>query len=102
MPDTAEPTVLPGEKTGEKTDTSKSLDPGYRVIVWNDPVNFMEYVTHVFMKVFGWGKSKAEKHMLEVHKDGRSVVACEGFERAEYHVHQLQGYHLQATMEKNT
>ena len=92
---------MPGEKTGEKTDESTKLDPGYQVIVWNDPVNFMDYVTHVFMKVFGWAKPKAEKHMLEVHRQGRSVVAREGFERAEYYVHQLQGYHLQATMEKN-
>lgn len=101
MSEAAEPTVLPGEKTGEKTDATTKLDPGYRVIVWNDPINFMEYVTHVFMKVFGWGKAKAEKHMMEVHRQGRSVVAREGFERAEYYVHQLQGYHLQATMEKN-
>lgn len=101
MPETSEPTVLPGEKTEEKTDPSQRLDPGFRVIVWNDPVNFMGYVTHVFMKVFGWAKVKAEKHMLEVHRDGRSVVAREGFEKAEYYVHQLQGYHLQATMEKD-
>lgn len=101
MSEASEPTVMPGEKTGEKTDTSTKLDPGYQVIVWNDPVNFMDYVTHVFMKVFGWAKPKAEKHMLEVHRQGRSVVAREGFERAEYYVHQLQGYHLQATMEKN-
>ncbi len=100
MPDTAEPTVLPGKTTEEKTDEATRLDSGYMVIVWNDPVNFMDYVTHVFMKIFGWGKAKAEKHMLEVHQQGRSVVAREGFEKAEYYVHQLQGYHLQATMEK--
>ena len=100
MAATAEPTVAPGKTTDEKTDTGQALDPGFLVIVWNDPVNFMDYVTHVFMKVFGWNKKKAETHMLEVHQKGRSVVAREGFEKAEYYVHQLQGYRLQATMEK--
>jgi ATP-dependent Clp protease adaptor protein ClpS len=100
MAATAEPPVVPEQTTEEKTDAGSELDPGFLVIVWNDPVNFMDYVTHVFMKVFGWHKQKAETHMLEVHQKGRSVVAHEGFEKAEYYVHQLQGYHLHATMEK--
>lgn len=100
MAGTEEPIVVPEKPTEESTQTGQHLDPGYAVIVWNDPVNFMDYVTHVFMKVFRWNKQKAEIHMLEVHQKGRSVVAREGFEKAEYYVHQLQGYHLQATMEK--
>ncbi|MCC6234392.1 MAG: ATP-dependent Clp protease adaptor ClpS [Verrucomicrobiales bacterium] len=96
MAGTVEPLVVPGEKTG----TGSQLDPGYLVVVWNDPVNFMDYVTHVFIRVFGWNRQKAETHMLEVHQKGRSVVAKESFEKAEYYVHQLQGYHLQATMER--
>ena len=100
MAGTAEPTVVPEKTTDEKTDADQRLDSGFLVIVWNDPVNFMDYVTHVFVKVFGWGKAKAETHMLEVHRLGKSVVAREGFEKAEYYVHQLQGYRLQATMEK--
>ena len=51
------------------------------------------------MKVFGWNRQKAEKHMLEVHEKGKSVLAREGAEKAEFYVHQLQGYKLQATME---
>lgn len=97
---TAEPTVVPEKTTDEKSDSAPERDHGYAVIVWNDPVNFMDYVTHVFMKVFAWPQAKAETHMLEVHQKGRSVVARERFEKAEYYVHQLQGYHLQATMEK--
>lgn len=62
-------------------------------------MNLMQYVTHVFMKVFGWERKKAEKHMLEVHEQGRSVLAREGAEKAEHYVHQLQNYGLQATME---
>jgi ATP-dependent Clp protease adaptor protein ClpS len=100
MAETAEPVVLPEKTTEEETNTESRLDPGFLVIVWNDPVNFMDYVTLVFMKVFGWNKPKAETHMLEVHQKGRSVVAQESFEKAEYYVHQLQAYHLHATMEK--
>ncbi len=83
------------------TDANDTLEPGYLVIVWNDPVNLMAYVTHVFMKVFGWSKTRAEKHMLEVHERGKSVVARESFERAEFYVHQLQRYSLQATLERD-
>ncbi len=100
MAATADPSVVPERTTDEQTEAGTHRDPGFLVIVWNDPVNFMDYVTLVFMKVFGWNKAKAETHMLEVHHKGRSVVAQEGFEKAEYYVHQLQAFQLQATMEK--
>lgn len=74
-------------------------EPGYLVIVWNDPVNLMHYVTHVFQTVFGWERKKAEKHMMEVHELGKSVLVRESFEKAEFYVHQLQKYSLQATLE---
>jgi hypothetical protein len=31
------------------------------VIVWNDPINLMTYVTWVFMKLFGYPREKAER-----------------------------------------
>lgn len=77
------------------------LDPGYLVICWDDPVNLMDYVTHVFQKVFGWPKPKAERHMLEVHQTGKSLLARETLEKAEHYVHQLQAFNLQATMERD-
>ena len=94
-----EPLVLPDTEKDEKTETREKRDPGYLVICWNDPVNFMQFVTHVFQKVFGWNKEKAEKHMMEVHEKGKSVLARATFERAEHYVHQLQGYSLHATLE---
>jgi ATP-dependent Clp protease adaptor protein ClpS len=100
MPVTVEPPVKPGIEITPRDETDATLDPGYLVIVWNDPVNLMDYVTHVFMTVFRWPQERAVRHMLEVHNKGRSVVAQEGFEKAELHVHQLQGYGLQATLEK--
>jgi ATP-dependent Clp protease adaptor protein ClpS len=99
MPTTPEtaptPTVTPQEETRE------TLEPGYLVVAWNDPVNLMIYVTHVFQRVFGWDRKKAEHHMREVHEKGKSVLVRESFERAESHVHQLQSYSLQATIERD-
>ncbi|MBK9138021.1 MAG: ATP-dependent Clp protease adapter ClpS [Verrucomicrobia bacterium] len=94
-------TSRPDADVAPGTDAADTLEPGYLVIVWNDPVNLMNYVTHVFMKVFGWSRTKAERHMLEVHERGKSVVARESLERAEFYVHQLQRYSLQATMERD-
>jgi ATP-dependent Clp protease adaptor protein ClpS len=81
------------------TDSKVELDPGYLVICWDDPINLMDYVTHVFRKVFGWNKERAERHMLQVHREGRSVLTRESLERAEHYVHQLHGYGLHATLE---
>jgi ATP-dependent Clp protease adaptor protein ClpS len=106
MADTATPevtpVVLPDVGPEKKTDEKTGLEPGYLVVCWNDPVNFMDYVTHVFQKVFGWKKTKAEHHMLEVHNQGRSVLTRESLEKAEHYVHQLQKYSLHATMERDS
>jgi ATP-dependent Clp protease adaptor protein ClpS len=98
MPGVAEPLVAPDISKEEKS--KESLDPGYLVICWDDPINTMQYVTHVFQKVFGWDRQLAEKRMLEVHNNGKSVLTRETMEKAEYYVHQLQQYLLHATMEK--
>jgi len=90
---------LPEIVREEETSSKERLDPGYVVICWNDPVNLMEFVTHVFQQVFGWPKAKAEFHMLQVHNQGKSVLVQESLERAEFYVHQLQKYQLHATME---
>ena len=76
------------------------VDVPWQVVVHNDPVNLMSYVTMVFEKVFGFSREKAEKHMLEVHRDGRSVVWSGLRERAELYVQQLHGFLLLATLER--
>ena len=101
MPDTAEPLVLPYLEQENQTKPKDALEPGWLVICWNDPVNLMVYVTHVFMVVFGWPKTKAERHMLQVHRQGKSLLTRENMERAEFYVHRLQGYKLHATMERD-
>jgi ATP-dependent Clp protease adaptor protein ClpS len=101
MAETATPEILPDIEREEETKETTELEPGYLVICWNDPVNLMDYVTHVFRKVFGWPKAKAEHHMLQVHHQGKSVLARESMEKAEHYVHLLQQYSLHATMERD-
>ncbi|MFN2507782.1 MAG: ATP-dependent Clp protease adapter ClpS [Chthoniobacterales bacterium] len=83
-----------------ETREEEEVDLPWQVVVHNDPVNLMSYVTMVFQKVFGFSKEKAEKHMLEVHHKGRSIVWSGLRERAELYVQQLHGYLLLATLER--
>ena len=71
------------------------MNPTWRVVVLNDPVNLMNYVVMVFRKVFGFDETRAIKHMREVHEKGRSVVWSGNRERAETFAYQLQ--HLALT-----
>jgi ATP-dependent Clp protease adaptor protein ClpS len=81
---------------------SVSTDLPWNVVVHNDPVNLMSYVTKVFVRVFGFSEERAKKHMLEVHHKGRSIVWSGARERAEFYVQQLHGYLLLSTIEKNS
>lgn len=85
----------------QETRTAEELDLPWQVVVHNDPVNLMSYVTMVFQKVFGLPREKAEKHMLEVHQLGRSILWSGMRERAELYVQQLHGYLLLATIERS-
>ena len=89
-----EPTLTPDETT--------FLAKPWVTIVWDDPVNLMSYVTFVFQKYFGYDKPHAEKLMLEVHKEGRSVVSTGTREEMERDVQAMHEYGLWATMEKAT
>lgn len=95
----AVPVAEPGIDQEQQVQSRDQLAPGFKVICWDDPVNLMDYVTHVFEMVFAWPKNKAERHMLQVHNQGKSVLTREGFEKAEHYVHQLQQYSLHATLE---
>jgi len=89
---TAEPT--------KETRSEEDLDVPWQIVVHNDPVNLMSYVTMVFQRVFGYPREKAERHMLEVHHQGRSILWAGMREPAELYVQQLHGYLLLATLEK--
>ena len=89
-----------GVITEIKTRDEDALDAPWNVVVHNDPVNLMSYVTMVFQRVLGFPRDRATKHMLEVHHKGRSLVWSGERERAEAIVEQLHGYLLLATLEQ--
>jgi ATP-dependent Clp protease adaptor protein ClpS len=80
-------------------DESTAEDRPWVVIVWNDPINLMSYVTFVLQKLFGYSLEKATELMLEVHEKGKSVVASDSRERSEMHVFRLHEHGLWATLE---
>ena len=95
----AETTAPVKEERPDVDERSKTERP-WIVVVWNDPINLMSYVTYVFQKLFGYPRSKAHKLMMEVHKEGRSVVWDGPRERCEAYVSALHTYGLWATMQK--
>lgn len=95
----ASPTEAP-ERT-EETRIGDRLDKAWLVIVWNDPVNLMSYVTWVFKKLFGYSEAKATKLMLDVHHRGRAVVSSGAREKAEMDCYRLHAYGLWATISKS-
>jgi ATP-dependent Clp protease adaptor protein ClpS len=97
-------TLTPQEEAVEEATGAVFADPDrpWITIVWNDPINLMSYVTHVFMTVFGYPKPKAQKLMLDVHHRGRAVVSSGSRERMELDVHTLHGYGLWATLEQQS
>lgn len=85
--------------TEEQTDTD--LDTPWNVLVFDDPVNLMSFVTLIFKRIFGYNQEQSEKLMLEVHNSGRSVVWTGTKEKAEFYVQQLQSYQLNSSMQKS-
>lgn len=69
-------------------------------LVWNDPVNLMSYVTHVFMVLFGYSRDRATELMLQVHHEGKAAVSSGSREEAERDVERLHAYGLWATLEQ--
>ena len=92
-------TVAPLQVDEPTTDDVVEPDRPWVVIVWNDPINLMSYVTFVFQKLFGYSKEKATKLMLDVHHKGKAVVSSGPRERAELDVFRLHEHGLWATME---
>ena len=91
---------MPVETEQPETDDLTFVDRPWVTVVWNDPVNLMSYVTYVFQTYFHYSRKKAEKLMLEVHQDGRSVVSSGSREEMERDVQAMHEYGLWATTEK--
>jgi len=84
-----------------RTRTATALDVPWNVVVHDDPVNLMGYVTWVLMKIFGYDEKKAAILMLQVHRLGRSIVWTGQREKAEFYVQQLQAHQLKTSLEKS-
>jgi ATP-dependent Clp protease adaptor protein ClpS len=78
------------------------VDKPWIVLVWNDPINLMSYVSFVFQKLFGYSKEKADALMLDVHEKGRAVVSTGPREHAELDVFRLHEHGLWATMQQDS
>jgi ATP-dependent Clp protease adaptor protein ClpS len=82
------------------TERESRLDQPWVTIVWNDPVNLMSYVSYVFRSYFGFDRAEAERRMLQVHNEGRAVVASGPREAMERHVEAMHEFGLWATVAK--
>lgn len=89
-----------GTAVAERADTAVDTVTPWQTIVWDDPVNLMSYVTHVFVTYFKFARSKAQRLMMQVHTEGRAVVASGTREEMEQHVNALHAYGLWATLER--
>jgi ATP-dependent Clp protease adaptor protein ClpS len=81
------------------TDPVDAVDSPWVTIVWDDPVNLMNYVTYVFQTLFGYSEPHATKLMLQVHNEGKAVVASGSREEMERHVEAMHAYGLWASLE---
>jgi ATP-dependent Clp protease adaptor protein ClpS len=93
--------TAPTELDQPTSDVDVVLDEPWIVIVWNDPINLMSYVTYVLQKLFGYAKEHAEKLMWDVHTKGRAVVSSGPREKAEIDVFRLHEHGLWATMQQD-
>jgi ATP-dependent Clp protease adaptor protein ClpS len=87
------------EQTESQTSTQTARP--WNVVVHDDPISLMSYVTQIFQTVFGYSRSKAERLMLEVHNEGRSIVWTGPREQAEIYVAKLLGFYLRTTLEQS-
>ena len=95
----AQPPVAPVETDDPGSRKVAKPDRPWVVIVWNDPINLMSFVTFVFQKLFGYSHQKATRLMLDVHHKGRAVVSSGTREKAEFDVFRLHAHGLWATMQ---
>ena len=82
-------------------ETDRRPDRPWKVIVLDDPVNLMSYVTYVFRKLFGYSQEKAHRLMMQVHTEGKAVVSSGQKEKAEFDVYRLHEHGLWAILEQD-
>jgi ATP-dependent Clp protease adaptor protein ClpS len=101
LPEVAEPATLEPDVAGDPGADSASTPDAWLTLVWNDPVNLMNYVAYVFESYFGYSSERANALMLQVHNDGRAVVSRGGRERMEVDVQAMHDFGLWATIKRD-
>ncbi|MDP9405195.1 MAG: ATP-dependent Clp protease adapter ClpS [Actinomycetota bacterium] len=95
----ASPTIAP-DRDVDSADADERDRP-WNVIVWNDPVTLMSYVVFVLRKLFGHDEATATRLMLQVHHEGKALVASGPREKSEADVARLHAHGLQATLARD-
>lgn len=95
-----EPTPTGGTAVAERPVEDAVAQNPWVTIVWDDPVNTQVYVTHVFVTYFHYPKAKARRLMLQVHNNGKAVVASGSREEMERDCNAMHEYGLWATLDK--
>jgi ATP-dependent Clp protease adaptor protein ClpS len=95
------PSTAPVDVDRPASDDVTEPNRPWLVIVWNDPINLMSYVTFVFQKLFGYSLQKATKLMLDVHHKGKAIVSSGTREKAEFDTYRLHQHGLWATMQRD-
>ena len=93
--------MFTNNQTETVTKSSTKTSPPWLVIIHDDPVNLMEYVTLIVKKIFGYNDAKAHDLMLQVHHNGKAIVWSGHKEKAEFYVQQLHSHQLNATLESS-
>ena len=96
------PSTITRPDVDVETGVDEGLDVPWVVLVWNDPINLMSYVTYVLQKLFGYSYEKATELMLDVHHKGKAVVSSGPREKMEMDVFRLHEHGLWATMQKDS
>lgn len=93
--------ATPGTTAIRERDDLEATDAPWVTIVWDDPVNLMNYVTYVLQKLFGYSEPHATKLMLQVHNEGKAVVSAGTREAMEIDVAKLHVAGLWATLQQD-
>ncbi len=76
--------------------------PRYHVLLHNDDVNSMDFVTNCLMQVFGFTQEQAWAVMYEAHTKEVALCATEPYEAAEFHRDRLIAFGLLSTIEEES
>jgi ATP-dependent Clp protease adaptor protein ClpS len=86
-------------------DQQTELEPMFRVLIHNDDVTPMDFVTHILVTIFFLGYPDAVAVMLDAHQHGTSLVQILPKAEAERRINKahfaagLEGYPLHFSME---